>query len=251
MSHNPHSPRPNPNVNTASPTQDPLGAGHGSQERLQTILDGKLTPSLGLTSLTSILALLGTASANGPGAAESLSTEDLQRLLNLFSSRQMSSRGVTEYSLTEDPEDDDEYIDEDDEDTVYPYSWGSTTQAHSWDRSRDWWPEVIEPQKEGLDLLYSGEFGRALHQIQSRKGQNNVARNLLNRGMSSRPTPKEDITCVRVLHPPARLWVLLPNRMSFRIPVGLLLLPILPTPMSDSSLPVCPYTITPSLWFVA
>lgn len=240
MSHNPHSPHRSPNP--ASPTHDPLGSGDGSQERLQTILDGRLAPSFDLASLTSILALLGTTSPNGSSATESLSTEDLQRLLNLFSSRQISSRGVTEYTLMEDAEDDDEYIDEDDEDTGYSYSWGSSTHAPSWDRSHDWWPEVTEPQKEGLDLLYSGEFGRALHQIQSRKGQNNVARNLLNRGMSSRPTPKEDITCVRVLHQPTYFLVLLSNRMSFQIPVALLLLPTLPTLMSDNSLPVCPYT---------
>nr|VWO96723.1 G-protein comlpex beta subunit CpcB [Ganoderma boninense] len=182
MSHNPDS------------AHDLLGDGDESRERLQGILDGGLQPSLTLAFLTFVLALLGTTSSNGGSATESLSIGDLQRILTIFSSRQIPGHGATEQSLAEDADDDDEYLDEDDEDTGYPYSWGSATHARSWDRSRGWWPKITEPQEEGLDLLYSGEFGRALHQIQSRKSQNNVARNLLNRGISSRPTPKEDIT---------------------------------------------------------
>ncbi|KAI1788787.1 WD40 repeat-like protein [Ganoderma leucocontextum] len=179
MSHNPDNPHANPSF-----TQDLSGDGVGdgsasSRERLQGILD----------------ALLGTSTSNGDSATESLSIEDLQRILSIFSSRELPSRGVTEYSLVEDEDGDDDYVEENDEETGYPYSWGSASHARPWDRSRGWWPKITEPQKEGLHLLHSGEFGRALHQIQSRKDQNNIARNLLNRDMNSRPTPKEDITC--------------------------------------------------------
>lgn len=192
-----------PHGNAAGLTHDFAGDGDGDggRERLQTVLEGKPKPPPDIASLTSILALLGTTNSNGGSATASLSIEDLQRLLSIFSPRELSPRGVTQYSLVEEEEDDDEYLDEDDEGTVY-YNWGSASHARPWDRSRGWWPRIAEPQKEGLELLYSGEFGRALHQIRSREDQNNVARKLLSRGMSSRPTPKEDITCVRLTHLP-------------------------------------------------
>lgn len=48
-----------------------------------------------------------------------------------------------------------------------------------------------------MSLLMSGEFGRVQHQLKSRSGYKNVARNLLNRSTSARPTYREDITSVR------------------------------------------------------
>ncbi|KAI0698404.1 WD40 repeat-like protein, partial [Cerioporus squamosus] len=94
-----------------------------------------------------------------------------------------------------DDDDDPDYVDEEEEeeeDTGYFYGFGYPASRGHWDRS-DWWPEITEPQKEGLELLFGGEFGRIVHQIQTRDGNRNVARNIFNRGASSRPTYREDI----------------------------------------------------------
>ncbi|TBU63826.1 WD40 repeat-like protein [Dichomitus squalens] len=116
--------------------------------------------------------------------------------MTIFASNEVSTIGAA--AAAEDDDDDPDYVDEeeDEEEDVGYYTYGLGSQAHSrpWNRS-EWWPKRTEPQKEGLELLYSGEFGRLLHQIQAREGQHNVARNLLNRGTNARPTPKEDITC--------------------------------------------------------
>ncbi|GJE85863.1 WD40 repeat-like protein [Phanerochaete sordida] len=55
-----------------------------------------------------------------------------------------------------------------------------------------WQEEVKEPKQEGLDLLYSGEFGRIQHQIRSRNKAGNAAKFLLNRGSRLRPPHRED-----------------------------------------------------------
>ncbi|KAH9835897.1 WD40-repeat-containing domain protein [Rhodofomes roseus] len=99
----------------------------------------------------------------------------VQRLLGF-------SRGVPVTSADRDE-------DEDDEDEYFNH------YGHSgkWDRTQDWWPEIKEPKKEGLQLLMGGEFGRLKHQLKSRKKDNNIARLALNRGTRIRPAYKEDL----------------------------------------------------------
>ncbi|KAI0931267.1 hypothetical protein AcW1_001283 [Taiwanofungus camphoratus] len=104
-----------------------------------------------------------------------ITLDDLHRILGLGRSTLIPEAG----------EDEDE---EDEEDEDYSYS-----MEPNWDRSRDWYPKVIEPKKEGLLLLMNGEFGRLQHQIKSRTKDNNIAKLLLNRGTRPRPTPKEDL----------------------------------------------------------
>ncbi|KAI0328495.1 WD40 repeat-like protein [Cubamyces sp. BRFM 1775] len=109
-----------------------------------------------------------------------------------------SNAGASNVQAEVEEEDDDEdendsdYVDEDeDEEDVNHWNMPQYTR---WDRSRDWWPEVTEPREEGLTLLMGGEFGRVQHQLKTREGHRNVARSLLNKGLSSRPTYREDIT---------------------------------------------------------
>ena len=153
--------------------------------------------------LSAILELQGvrTANSSGDSVSTSLTIGDLQRLLSVFA---RAEGGNVSGGLTNAPDDDDDdadYVDEEEEEDTapgyYTYGWGGPTRS-TWNRE-EWWPEVTEPKKEGLELLYSGEFGRISHQKASRDGRNNVARNLLSRGLSSRPVYKEDITSVRAM----------------------------------------------------
>ncbi|GBE77655.1 WD40 repeat-like protein [Sparassis crispa] len=98
---------------------------------------------------------------------------DLQRLLRIGRAPQ------AEQDEDEDDEDDDEFND--------------YRTEEIWDRSRNWYDRVTKPKKEGLSLLFDGEFGRLKHQIDSRNKDNNVAKLLLNRGARTRLPPKEDL----------------------------------------------------------
>ncbi|CDO75481.1 hypothetical protein BN946_scf184935.g17 [Trametes cinnabarina] len=156
-----------------------------SRERLQRILDA-------------ILELQGvqTVGSDGERISATLTIDDLQRLMQLFGAGSGRAGSVEPVANeVDDEENDPDYVDEEeedeDEDEVIEY-WG--VGAHTqWDRTRDWWPQVTEPKEEGMSLLMSGEFGRVLHQLKSRSERKNVARNLLNRATSARPTYREDI----------------------------------------------------------
>ena len=132
---------------------------------------------------------------------DSLTSEDLQRLLSLLTARSGLNSSTETSALLDgevgEDDDDPDYIDEeedeeDEEEEVGYNAWGS---ARPWDR-RKWWPKVTKPEKQGLELLFGGEFGRAQHQINTRNGNHNVARNLLLRGQAPQPTHQEDIASV-------------------------------------------------------
>ncbi|KAI0778307.1 WD40 repeat-like protein [Trametes elegans] len=156
-----------------------------SREGMQRILDAILD-----------LQNIDAVGADGERITATLSSEDLSRILTVFGAGS-GGHGAAELVSheEEDDEEDAEYMDEDEEDAeeddeaIY---YGSGAHTH-WDRNREWWPEITEPQEEGLSLLINGEFGRVQHQLKSRKGQRNVARSLFNRTLSARPTYREDI----------------------------------------------------------
>ena len=140
-----------------------------------------------------------------------MTNDDLQRFLTIFASRDSGGTGDSNSNVTlvsqdddaEDDDDDPDYVDEEEEEEdgdngYYFYGYGYPASRRNWDRS-DWWPVITEPQKEGLELLFGGEFGRILHQLKTRDGNKNVARSILSRGTSSRPTYREDLTSVRLL----------------------------------------------------
>ncbi|KAJ3010959.1 hypothetical protein NUW54_g2323 [Trametes sanguinea] len=173
------------------------GEAQSAQSGLQEILSGGDAPSRERLQriLDVILELQGvqTVGSDGERISATLTIDDLQRLMQLFGSGGGGSRGV---ELVTNEEDDDEndadYVDEEEDDDDIDY-WSTGAHTH-WDRTRDWWPKITEPQEEGMSLLMSGEFGRVQHQLKSRSGYKNVARNLLNRATSARPTYREDIT---------------------------------------------------------
>ncbi len=187
-----------------------------------------------------------TTDTNGNSVSASLTTVDLQRILNLFNSVTQNSSGGGGVTGTIEPEDDDDdpdYVDEedgdDDDGTNYTYGFGSGPRGRAWIRSH-WWPELTEPQKEGLELLFGGEFGRILHQRNSREGRKNVAQSLLNRGMNARPMYKEDIAGVSAIVPATNGIRLMSSRMSSQTRVEPPWHRMPQMHMSDSSRPVRP-----------
>ncbi len=150
-----------------------------------------------------ILELQGvqTTRSDGERISATLSIEDLQRLMAIFGAGGAGSR--TAELLNEDPEDDDDdpdYIEEDEDDETEVNYLGTGAHYARFDRSRNWWPKITEPTEQGLSLLLNGEFGRVRHQVDSRSGRKNVTRSLFNRGLSARPTYKEDIASVRTYY---------------------------------------------------
>ncbi|KAG8219620.1 WD40-repeat-containing domain protein [Butyriboletus roseoflavus] len=62
-------------------------------------------------------------------------------------------------------------------------------------RNRQWFPPHTEPQKRGVELLMSGEFGHVGNKIRSNKGSRNVSRLLLDRSFKPRGTlSREELT---------------------------------------------------------
>lgn len=81
---------------------------------------------------------------------------------------------------------------------------------------------ITEPQKEGLDLLFSGEFGRIQHQVRSRNKAANVAKFFMNRSTKLRPSYTEDFASVRNMPTPISSCADPANaRISFRTLMGL------------------------------
>ncbi|CCL98107.1 uncharacterized protein FIBRA_00101 [Fibroporia radiculosa] len=121
---------------------------------------------------------LPTTPANQSSAVQlgSLTLDDLRRMIR------MSRASVSLQTEAIDDEDDEDY--------------GYEVPQSNRNRSRiDWWPEIKEPRKEGLELLRGGEFGRLLHQLKAKKKGNNMTRFLLDRSTRPRPPYKEDLTC--------------------------------------------------------
>ncbi|KAF8445715.1 WD40 repeat-like protein [Boletus edulis BED1] len=73
-----------------------------------------------------------------------------------------------------DQDEEDDQVDDDDE-----YLTGSPWH-------RQWYPPHTEPQKTGVELLMSGEFGRVSNKLRSNKGSKNVSRLLLDRSCNPR-----------------------------------------------------------------
>jgi WD repeat-containing protein 23 len=88
----------------------------------------------------------------------------------------------------EDEEDSAEGGDDDDEEANYD----SVRRA-----SHQWFPEVTEPQKAGVELLMSGDFGRVGNKIKSRQNDVNIAKLINNQSSRLRQASyKEDYASV-------------------------------------------------------
>ncbi|KAF8910028.1 WD40-repeat-containing domain protein [Gymnopilus junonius] len=103
-----------------------------------------------------------------------LTLRDLARLLG--SGRGGDSRISRQHPhVNDDGEDDEDYMTDDDD--MYSH--------HQRTRSRPLFPPVTEPQKEGLELLASGDFGRVGVKNRTRRNRRNIARTVLNQGKKS------------------------------------------------------------------
>ena len=85
---------------------------------------------------------------------------------------------------------------EDDDDDEYAANILGYRVIRSTNQPGRWHDEVTEPKQEGLDLLFSGEFGRIQHQIRSRNKAGNAAKLLLNRGTKIKAPHREDFATV-------------------------------------------------------
>ena len=112
-----------------------------------------------------------TSSSMDDNGGESMSYGDLVRLL-----RTAPSRAQDEEDAGNDDEDD-------------------SASSH-W--NRQWYPPHTEPQKRGVELLMSGEFGRVGNKLRSKKCSRNVSRLLLDRSCKSRGVlSREELSSVR------------------------------------------------------
>lgn len=84
--------------------------------------------------------------------------------------------------------------DEDDEDE---YEEHNPEDQNDYPSIHQWFPPVKEAQKEGEELLYSGDFGRVGIKIKTRANNSNLVKSVLNR--AAQPIPnlnKEDLLSV-------------------------------------------------------
>jgi len=113
-----------------------------------------------------------------------LTLRDMARLLSV--TRASDNRATHHHQPEVDDDDDEDYMDDDDEE--YP----------SRRPMRPFFPPVTEPQKAGVELLASGEFGRVGVKSRDRRQRFNVARTVLNQG--NHPVPslnREELSSVR------------------------------------------------------
>ena len=87
-----------------------------------------------------------------------------------------------------------------------------------------WFPPVKEAQKEGEELLYSGDFGRVGIKIRSRANNGNIVQSVLNQ--TTHPIPKlnkEDLltVCFNFPYQNHELKLFLSTRTLFQIPMEL------------------------------
>lgn len=126
--------------------------------------------------------------ASGDSRTFSLSGISLHNLTRLLSN---GSSSLYFEGEGEDDDDDEADVYEDDDD------WGYEIRTHS---RPPWYEEVTEPVKEGVELLYSGDFGRIGPKSRSRRKAANIARRVL--AQSSIPTPvsyREELTSVSLI----------------------------------------------------
>lgn len=123
----------------------------------------------------------------GGGASMRLSGITLQDLARLMSVGTATTVGNRVYIQPDEDEDDDEAEDVDIEGYIPPRA-----SAHQW------YPPVTEPQKAGLELLETGDFGRVGVKARSRRNSHNISKTVLHKFYRPLPlTSREDLHSVR------------------------------------------------------
>ena len=152
----------------------------------------------------------------------SLSGVDLRDLARYVTIRASSSPRETNRRQGEGEEEEEE-VEEEEYNLVDQENYFSGNQ---------WFAPVKEAQKEGEELLHSGDFGRVGIKIRSRANNANLVKSVLNQATHFIPNlNKEDLLTVCFNFPYQRheLNLLLPTRISFQIPMELQLQPTTPT----------------------
>ncbi|KAF8899131.1 WD40-repeat-containing domain protein [Infundibulicybe gibba] len=124
---------------------------------------------------------------DGPvsGAARTVSLsgitlQDLSRLLSASASGNTSTRnarGRPQIFTDEDEDEDEDGFEDEDEDEYFS---GNRETMHAW------FPEVTEPQKAGVELLNSGDFGRVRHRPVSRRQNTSIMKLMQSRSAQPR-----------------------------------------------------------------
>jgi DDB1- and CUL4-associated factor 11 len=119
-----------------------------------------------------------------------LSNLSLRQLRRLFLLADGGRRSISFRVLEHNDEEED---DDDEENWTGSYMTGP---AVGWRR-----PQITEPQKPGLELLMSGEFGHIGRKMKSKKYRRNVSRRIFDRATSARGLMhKEDLASVSKFH---------------------------------------------------
>ena len=142
---------------------------------------------------------------------------DLARYVTIRASSSPRESNRREEEEEEEEEEDEEYDSED------QGNYGS---------GRQWFPPVKEAQKEGEELLHSGDFGRVGIKIRSRANNGNLVKSVLNQAIHPIPNfNKEDLltVCFNFPYQNHELNSFLSTRTSFQIPMELQLQPTTPT----------------------
>ena len=146
----------------------------------------------------------------------SLSGVNLRDLVRYVTIPTSSSPRETNRREEEHEEEEDE--EEEDEEEYDPEDQESYVSGHQW------FPPVKEAQKEGEELLHSGDFGRVGIKIRSRANNGNIVQSVLNQ--ATHPIPKlnkEDLltVCFNLSYQNHELNLFLSTRTSFQIPMEL------------------------------
>ncbi|KAI0066418.1 WD40 repeat-like protein [Artomyces pyxidatus] len=150
-----------------------------------------------LRTMIELQALASQAESNGDGTEPNAPMLTLERLLGEqpFRLTRMSVTGNSSSAQheqegeEEDEEDDDDedYEDEEEEEEEYATAYGRGEENQKWFRP------ATKPQKAGVQLLMSGEYGRVRHKIRARAGEWNVGKVIGEQRSRIRRTPREDV----------------------------------------------------------
>lgn len=132
----------------------------------------------------------GTSGGSRTFSLSGISLHHLTRLLRAAS----GGNGPRLYFEQDDEEEDEGEVYEDDDGDDWVYE--SRTHGRP-----PWYEEVTEPVKEGVELLYSGDFGRVGHKSRSQRKVASIAKRVLSQSSIAVPVSyREELASVRADH---------------------------------------------------
>lgn len=148
---------------------------------------GVNSPTGDVQDILSDLFSMQTDGTSGGTRTFSLSGISLRHLTQLLRAASGGNGPRLYFEQDEEEEEDEGEMYEDDDDDY----WVHESRPHG---RPPWYEEVTEPVKEGVELLYSGDFGRIGPKSRSRRRAANVARQVLSRSSTAVPiTYREEL----------------------------------------------------------